>query len=169
VERLNLVRGEPKTIVDLRREWSRQRRLEDHYRKAQVIALDLSFEMLQAANRHRKLFRNSTGYRRRRIAAVLADRSVDWCISNLMLPGAIHPIACCEVQRILKPQGLFSFTTLVGYLIELRRAVGVSRSGSHVHRFLDMHDLGDALLRSACRTCDGHRANHGHLFGFTGS
>jgi len=54
---LNLVRGEHENH---RRSWrgsgAGSGGLKSHYRKAQVIALDLSFEMLQAANRHRNYF-----------------------------------------------------------------------------------------------------------------
>jgi len=151
LERLNLVRGEPKTIVDLGAGSGRgSGGLKSHYRKAQVIALDLSFEMLQAANRHRKLFRKFDRVCGDAESLPLRDRSVDWCISNLMLAWCDPPDSVfAEVQRILKPQGLFSFTTFgPDTLIELRRAWESVEAGPHVHRFLDMHDLGDALLRS---------------------
>jgi malonyl-CoA O-methyltransferase len=51
--------------------------------------------------------------------------------------------ALAEFQRVLAPEGLLMFSTLgPDTLKELRAAAGADR----VHRFADMHDLGDWLL-----------------------
>jgi malonyl-CoA O-methyltransferase len=50
---------------------------------------------------------------------------------------------------VLKPGGLLTFTTFgPDTLVELRRAWAAADGLTHVNRFIDMHDLGDALLRS---------------------
>jgi malonyl-CoA O-methyltransferase len=51
---------------------------------------------------------------------------------------------------VLKPGGLLTFTTFgPDTLVELRRAWAAAADGrTHVNRFIDMHDLGDALVRS---------------------
>jgi malonyl-CoA O-methyltransferase len=51
--------------------------------------------------------------------------------------------ALAEFQRVLAPEGLLMFSTLgPDTLQELRAAAGEAR----VHRFADMHDLGDWLV-----------------------
>jgi malonyl-CoA O-methyltransferase len=54
-----------------------------------------------------------------------------------------------ECRRVLKPGGLLTFTTFgPDTLVELRRAWAAADGHTHVNRFIDMHDLGDALVRS---------------------
>jgi len=70
--------------------------------------------------------------------------------SNLMLQWCQDPDAVFgECRRVLKPGGLLTFTTFgPDTLVELRRAWAAADSRTHVNRFIDMHDLGDALVRS---------------------
>ena len=57
--------------------------------------------------------------------------------------------AFAEFHRVLRVGGLLTFTTLgPDTLRELRRAFGVVDAAVHVHRFLDMHDVGDLLVAS---------------------
>jgi malonyl-CoA O-methyltransferase len=50
---------------------------------------------------------------------------------------------------VLAPQGLLSFTTLgPDTLRELRSAWREVDSRTHVNQFIDMHDIGDALVRA---------------------
>ncbi len=54
-----------------------------------------------------------------------------------------------EVARVLRPQGLFTFTTVgPDTLGELRAAWRSADRAEHVHPFTDMHDLGDGLVRA---------------------
>jgi malonyl-CoA O-methyltransferase len=56
-------------------------------------------------------------------------------------------LAFVEFHRVLTTGGLLSFTTLgPDTLRELRSAFARVDSEVHVHRFIDMHDLGDMLL-----------------------
>jgi malonyl-CoA O-methyltransferase len=83
-------------------------------------------------------------------AVPLPDASVELVFSNLMLPWCEDVDAVfAEVARILKPRGLFTFSTFgPDTLVELRAAWGEADSDSRVHRFTDMHDLGDGLVRA---------------------
>jgi malonyl-CoA O-methyltransferase len=77
----------------------------------------------------------------------LAHASVDFLFSNLALqwspPGAVF----AEAARVLPAGGLFMFSTLgPDTLKELRAAFG--ESTAHVHAFVDMHDVGDALVHA---------------------
>jgi malonyl-CoA O-methyltransferase len=80
----------------------------------------------------------------------LADASVDLIFSNLMLQWCDVPdMALREFQRVLKPRGLLTFSTFgPDTLMELRAAWAAADQRSHVSRFIDMHDLGDALVRA---------------------
>ncbi len=65
---------------------------------------------------------------------------LQWCN-----PDAVF----AEFRRILAPRGFLSFTSLgPDTLKELRAAWRQVDSRSHVHHFIDMHDLGDALVRA---------------------
>ncbi|MBS0359695.1 MAG: hypothetical protein JSS53_10530, partial [Proteobacteria bacterium] len=54
-----------------------------------------------------------------------------------------------ELFRVLKPNGLLLFTTFgLDTLLELRQSWAAVDSKTHVHPFVDMHDMGDELLRA---------------------
>ena len=54
-----------------------------------------------------------------------------------------------ECHRVLKPQGLILFTTFgPETLKELKRSWSVVDNEAHVNEFVDMHDIGDALMRN---------------------
>lgn len=151
LDRLEFVKLEPLVILDLGAGTGHaSRSLKDRYPKARVIALDLAEGMLVEARRR-------FGWLRRfeRVCAdagglPLKDRSVDLVVSNLMLQWCDPPDAVlAEVRRVLKPGGLFTFTSLgPDTLRELRVAWSSVDDRPHVHRFVDMHDLGDALVRA---------------------
>ena len=128
------------------------------YRQAQVIGLDLAQAMTQAAlQRSAKQFPFGLGRylsRERFVSAdaeslPFADRSVDLIFSSLVLQWCDPDAVFRECRRILRPGGLFLFTTFgPDTLKELRAAWRSVDPGLHVHEFLDMHDLGDALVRA---------------------
>jgi malonyl-CoA O-methyltransferase len=74
--------------------------------------------------------------------------SFDLAWSNLALHWIDTPAqAFAEFHRVLRVGGLLTFTTLgPDTLRELRRAFGTVDAGIHVHRFFDMHDIGDMLV-----------------------
>jgi malonyl-CoA O-methyltransferase len=80
----------------------------------------------------------------------LAEASVDLIYSNLMLQWCNDLDALfAEFSRVLKPGGLLTFSTFgPDTLKELRVAWSSVDSHTHVHRFIDMHDIGDALVRA---------------------
>lgn len=151
LDRLDFVKLEPLVILDLGAGTGHaSRALKDRYPKAQVIAIDLAHGMLVEARRR-------IGWLRRfeRICAdagvlPLKDLSVDLVVSNLMLQWCDPPdTVLAEVRRVLRPGGLFTFTSLgPDTLRELRAAWSNVDDRPHVHRFIDMHDLGDALVRA---------------------
>ncbi|HEY7378089.1 MAG TPA: malonyl-ACP O-methyltransferase BioC [Steroidobacteraceae bacterium] len=149
--RLEYVKLEPGLIVDAGCGTAHASRdLKRRFPRATVIALDIATGMLHEAA-------HQQGWRRRfeRVCAdaehmPLADASVDLIFSNLMLQWCDVPdMALREFQRVLKPRGLLTFSTFgPDTLMELRAAWAAADQRSHVSRFIDMHDLGDALVRA---------------------
>lgn len=80
-----------------------------------------------------------------------ADQSVDLIVSNLMLQWCDDLDAVfVEFRRVLRPEGLLMFTTFgPDTLKELRQAWRTTDADyEHVNHFIDMHDIGDALIRA---------------------
>jgi malonyl-CoA O-methyltransferase len=151
LQRLDVVRLEPKLILDLgSATGAGARALTQRYASAQVIALDVSPLMLQAARRHQGWLRKFGRIAGDATSLPLRGASVDLVFSNLMLQWCNEPHRVfAEVGRVLRPGGLLTFTTLgPDTLKELREAWRRIDPRTHVNRFIDMHDLGDALIRS---------------------
>lgn len=122
--------------------------LKRRYRRAQVIALDLAPGMLQQAARRQRWLRRFERVCADAARLPLRSASVDVVFSNLMLQWLDPPDeALGEVRRVLKPQGFFAFTTFGPDTLRELREVWDEDGHTHVNRFLDMHDVGDALVR----------------------
>jgi len=147
--RLDLMALAPGLVVDVGAGTGHaSRALIRRYPKARVIALDSSPHMLQAAGRQQSWLRRFARVCADAERLPLADGSVDLILSNLMLQWCNPTQAFAEFRRVLAPHGLLSFTTLgPDTLRELRSAWAEVDSHTHVHQFIDMHDLGDALVR----------------------
>lgn len=126
------------------------RALRRRFRSALVIATDVVPAMLRAAARHARWPHRFSRIVANACALPLPDASCDLVVANLALEwcGETDP-ALAEVHRVLKPRGLFLFSTLgAGTLRELRECWATAGRTAHVHDFLDMHDLGSALARA---------------------
>jgi len=149
--RLDAFAFAPAVVLDLGAGTGRvTARLKRRYPRARAIALDLSLGMLQEARRHqrwRRRFDRVCGDAQR---LPLASASVDLVFSNLMLQWCEPPDqALAEVRRVLKPDGFFAFSTFgPATLGELRSAWAAADGYSHVNHFLDVHDVGGALMRA---------------------
>lgn len=116
---------------------------------ARVVAVDASPGMLEQAARHDPAGRCERLCAEAR-ALPLPDASVDLVFSSLMLQWCDDlDAAFAEIARVLRPRGLFTFTTLgPDTLVELREAWRAADAGLHVIPFTDMHDIGDGLVRA---------------------
>jgi len=151
LERLEPFDFRPGVILDLGAGTGRlSGRLKRRYRRSRVVALDLAPGMLRHAASHRAWLRPFDRVCADAARLPLAPESVDVVFSNLMLQWCDPPDAVlAEVRRVLKPHGFFAFSTFgPDTLKELRSAWGEADAYTHVNRFLDMHDVGDALMRS---------------------
>ncbi len=151
VERLELVRLHPRWVLDLGCGTGfLTEDLLGRYPKARVVALDLALPMVRCARRR--------GRWRRRPSAVCGDMerlplaagSMDLILSNFAFQWAADPEALFrECLRVLRPGGLLMFTTFgPDTLKELRQAWSEVDAHQHVSPFIDMHDLGDLLVRT---------------------
>jgi malonyl-CoA O-methyltransferase len=149
-ERLQLVTLVPRVVLDAGAGTGHgSRELKRRYPKAQIIALDSSRQMLKVAGRQQSWLRPFERVCADAQALPLRDASVDLIVSNLLLQWCDPDAAFAEFRRVLTPSGLLSFSAFgPDTLRELRAAWGRVDAHSHVHQFIDMHDLGDALVRN---------------------
>jgi malonyl-CoA O-methyltransferase len=155
LERLTLLRSQPELIVDLGSgtgaagKWFRSR-----VPSARIVEIDRSLAMLRESRRKQGAWQRLLGAGPQQIGGdaariPLRDGSADWVFASLLLPWCALEDTLAQIKRVLKPGGVFAFTSFgPDTLIELRQAWhGVDRF-EHVHAFVDMHDLGDALVRA---------------------
>jgi malonyl-CoA O-methyltransferase len=82
-------------------------------------------------------------------AIPLAENSVDMVWSNLSLQWCNDlDQVFTQIAKTLTHNGLFIFSTFgPSTLHELRMSLASFSQYSHVNQFIDMHDIGDALIR----------------------
>ncbi len=166
-ERLDLVTLAPKRILDVGAGTGiLTAKMLARYPQADVVAVDLSEAMLRWA--HGALQRprwpafgrlcEKVGWTRCPARLVVADAAqlpfadgaFDLVVSNLMLQWCDDLDAVLrELRRVLRPEGLLMFTSFgPDTLRELRAAWAQVDDRPHVNTFIDMHDVGDALIRA---------------------
>lgn len=161
-QRLDLIKIDPQQVLDAGCGTGHaSQALLKRYPAAQLISLDLAEGMLRQSLHHapitQKLLRQMGHSRQHPLAAdiehlPLAKESVDLVWSNLALQWCNDlDQAFSEFHRVLRTGGLLSFTTFgPDTLKELRAATQFSPDAPSVSvsRFIDMHDIGDALVRA---------------------
>ena len=169
--RLDYIKLEPATILDAGSGTGNAvAGLLARYSRARVIALDLALAMARRARARRPWPALSTveGWRALfqrsgpRLAAVcgdieqlpLASACAGMVWSNLAIQWSNEPQrAFAEMHRVLAPGGLLLFSSFgPDTLKELRASFESVDRHTHVHRFTDMHDVGDMLV--ACGFAD---------------
>jgi len=157
-ERLQYIRHDPRRILDAGcGPGEGLRLLRGHYPNAQLIGVDVAWAMTRAArggrsmlDRVKSLFSGAACHPVcadiARLPLVSASIGMVW--SNLALAWALDPVAALsEFARVIEPHGLLMFSSYgPDTLKELRGAFAQVDGYSHVHRFVDMHDLGDMLV-----------------------
>ena len=158
-ERLDYIKLQPAVILDAGSGTGYgAAMLRQRYPQARVLELDLAHGMLCASREKQRDGQGMLGRLFRRPVSwqlcadverlPLADNSVDMIWSNLAIQWVNVPDSVfAEFQRVLKPEGMVMFSTLgPDTLTELRAAFGAVDGATHVNQFIDMHDLGDALM-----------------------
>ena len=126
------------------------RRLHQRSRRAHVVSLDASHRMAVRAQANKGWFSRSSVVQADARRLPFADGAFDLVVANQLLPWLPEPgETFAEVARVLRPGGVFAFATLgPDSLRALDRAWESVDDGAHVHRFPDMHDIGDLLVRA---------------------
>jgi malonyl-CoA O-methyltransferase len=124
--------------------------------RARVVALDLALAMARRARARRRWWRSLFERGGPRLSALCGDMeqlplaagAAGMIWSNLALQWAHDPRrTLAEMHRVLAPGGLLMFSSFgPDTLKELRAAWQGVDGHTHVHGFIDMHDLGDMLV-----------------------
>jgi len=156
LERLDIIKMIPATVLDVGcGTGAVTQRLAQRYRHSTIFALDYADQML-TVTKSKKTWRQK--YLQRNLQLVCGDaeklplnnHSIDFIFSNLTLQWCNNlEQTFAEFRRVLKPGGLLMFSTLgPDTLKELRSSWQKIDTHQHVHSFIDMHDIGDAVLRA---------------------
>jgi malonyl-CoA O-methyltransferase len=160
LSRLDLVSLKPQYILDAGCGTGHaSQSLLKKYPDAHVISLDFAMRML----RKTRALNESIAQRFKRLIGLsqqsylcadleqlpLAANSVDMFWSNLAIQWSNNLDAVfADIHRVLRTDGLLMFSTLGPDTLKELRAASSVDGNVHVNRFLDMHDIGDALVRA---------------------
>lgn len=166
LNRLDLVKLNPAVILDAGcGTGAASHALQKRFAKSQVVSLDFALPMLQKTRKKRadvgvlgQIKNVLSGKKQSLICAdiealPLASASAGLVWSNLAIQWCNDlDLALQEFHRVLQPEGLLMFSTFgPDTLKELRIATKGKDAGDRftsVSRFIDMHDIGDALVRA---------------------
>jgi len=151
LERLDLMKLKPQRILDLGSGTGHCiDGLFERYRKSAVVALDIAHPMLLRARQRGRWLRRPQCICADAERLPFADNSFDLVFSNLMFQWCVDlDSAFSELRRVLRPGGLLLFSSFgPDTLKELRESWRSVDQYAHVNTFLDMHDVGDALVRT---------------------
>lgn len=154
LERLDWIKLTPQRVLDLGCGTGMiAEALLKRYPKAEIIGLDIAFNMVLQTIKRRHWWRKPLGVCADVQALPFANQSCDMLISNVMLQWCNDLVPVFkECVRVLRPEGLITFATFgPDTLKELRASWAKVDGYPHVSRFLDMHDVGDALLAAGFR------------------
>lgn len=149
LERLGGIQLHPQYILDLGAGTGRCTfALKKTFKRVQVIAVDIAVNMLRQAQKRQGFFSKILCVNGCAENLPLKTHSIDVVFSNLSLQwtDSLEQVFL-EVKRVLKPKGLFLFTTFgIDTLKELRQSWATVDRAVHVNAFYDMHIIGDLLL-----------------------
>lgn len=156
LERLEYIKIAPRDILDAGAGTGHAARmLVERYQGSKVVALDIALGMLLHSETRQPWWQKLIGRQYLPVCAdieqlPLASRSMDFIWSSLAIQWCNDlDAAFSGMARVLRPDGLFMFSTFgPDTLKELRAATAVDPTHVHVSRFIDMHDIGDALVRN---------------------
>lgn len=157
-ERLQYIKFEPQVILDAGSGTGYgSRQLRGRYAKSRVIELDIAPAMLRASRGQQPAWKRwlplvaaeervcadieSLPLRAGSVGMIWSNLALQWCNDLEATFAGMH--------GVLESGGLLMFSTFgPDTLKELRQTFGTLDAHAHVNRFLDMHDIGDALLRA---------------------
>ena len=154
--RLDLIKIAPEGILDAGAGTGHAvRALAERYPDSRIVALDIALGMLRQSEAGQAWWRKWVGKAESSVCAdieqlPLASQSMDFIWSSLAIQWCNDLDATfAGMARVLRPDGLLMFSTFgPDTLKELRIAANADPGHVHVSRFIDMHDIGDALVRN---------------------
>lgn len=151
IKRLDVISIEPKRILDCGCGTGQGTQLLfKRFKKAEIVSIDLSKNMLQQSKAKKRWRQNNLFAQANTELLPFKNNSFDFVYSNLMLHWCndLNKVFS-EWQRVLKPNGLLMFTVFgPDTLQELRIAMQKIMPEQALHSFVDIHDLGDALIKN---------------------
>lgn len=156
LEHLDPIRIEPALVVDVGCGTGASfDALRQRYPRAVLAGFDLARAMLMRARTRTPWWRRAIGAGVPHLACADAERlplatgAAGLVFSNLALQWCRPDAFFAEAARVLPAGGLLLFSTFgPDTLRELRASFAAADSGEHVNSFVDMHDLGDALVHA---------------------
>ncbi|MBN4078685.1 malonyl-ACP O-methyltransferase BioC [Gammaproteobacteria bacterium AH-315-C21] len=161
LSRLDYIRIDPKCLIDIGCGTGRiTKNLAQRFAKTNVIALDLAEGMLRKSRTTQKqgigrFFGRGQHCRVQHLCAdaedlPLSNDSIDFVFSSVTFQWCTDlDKALQECYRVLTPGSLILFSSFgPDTLSELRSAWKKVDDYNHVNAFIDMHDIGDALIRA---------------------
>lgn len=165
LSRLDLVKLNPTVILDAGCGTGvASQALQKRYEKSQVVSLDFAYPMLQKTRQTRankgliRQLKSLLGGAKQNLlcadieALPLASACTGLIWSNLAIQWCNDlDAALQEFHRVLRPEGLLMFSTFGPDTLRELRVASSAASGNEytsVSRFIDMHDIGDALVRA---------------------
>lgn len=159
LSRLDLVKIKPQVILDAGCGTGHGSfALQKKFSRAQVVSLDIALGMLQKMYQQQPVINKLFGQKNLVCADIeqlpIASNSLNMVWSNLALQWCNDlDAAFGEMARTLQPNGLLMFSTFGPDTLKELRAASNNNNASEsrftsVSRFIDMHDIGDALTRA---------------------
>ncbi len=145
LEQLNTLAIQPQCILDVsaRTGYSALQLLQ-RYPNAEIISLDASLDLLSQSTAQTARVcaqADRLPFQSAQFDLIVMNLAFDWLPEKL--------VGLQEWRRVLKPGGLFLFSALgPDTLYELRESFFAVDNQPHVHPFLDMHEIGDMLLKT---------------------
>ena len=151
LEKLDVVNLKPEWILDAGSGTGEAvKSLQKKYKSADVVLLDLSEQMLHKAEKNGVLFRKPAAICGDLEVMPFSNQQFNLIFSSLAMQWCNDIVATlAELKRIMKPGALLMFTTFgPDTLKELKASWKQVDNALHVNSFLDMHDIGDAMLQT---------------------
>lgn len=150
-ERLDYIKLQPKTVLDAGCGTGFiTKDLLKRYPKSQILSLDLALNMTRKTKEHGRWLRKPKAICADAEHLPLKEESVELIVSNLMIQWSNDLSKMFTgFHSVLKPNGLLLFSTFgPDTLKEMRESWSSVDDTPHTSSFVDMHEIGDVLLKS---------------------
>jgi malonyl-CoA O-methyltransferase len=172
LEGLDVINIRPERILDLGAATGYNAgKLAERFTRAHHLLLDSSTAMLSRARAKAPRWRSKRRYICAEIDALpLSSESVDLIVSSLAFQWSNDlDRVFAECRRVIRPNGLLIFSSPgPDTLYELREAWRSVDDVPRINQFIDMHDVGDALIRAGFASpvleCDRLTATYADVF-----